>query len=201
MKKFSPGIALAALLVALPAAAQLHKGAARASASKAEELGLWETTMVKRSRQETLPREKGDAAGMGAFLSGRPMKTVSCSPHPVWIVFFDCEKQVAEGGGNCRVSENRDIGGVAPERKEAVITGDFRTRFHVKEAFTLEYKEDRKKWTDEVISDHRYLGACKPGMERHEIFHVRDNGEWVPEAQFKQELDAREQEMERKRRQ
>jgi hypothetical protein len=198
--KLAPGIALAALLVALPAAGK-DKGAGRAAAPKSEELGLWETTTVKRSRQESLPREEWDAAGMSAFLFGRPMKTVTCSHHPVWIVFFDCEKQVAAGSGNCRVSENRDMGGVATERKETVITGDFRTRFHVNEAMTLEYKEDRKKWTDEVTSDHRYLGACKPGMPRHTTFHVKDNGEWVTEAQLKQELDARAQEIELKRKQ
>jgi hypothetical protein len=116
-------------------------------------------------------------------------------------VFFDCEKQVAAGGGTCRVDQKRDLDNVATEREVTVITGDFRTRFHIEQTHTLEYKVEPGKWTDAFSADHRYLGPCKPGMQRHTTFHVKDNGEWVTEAQLKEEVDRRAEEIDRKKKQ
>jgi hypothetical protein len=156
-----------------------------------ETLGLWETTTIHGPPQQALPRNEWAALGMDAFKVGRPMKTVSCTYHPASIVFFDCEKQVAAGGGTCRVDQNRDIGGVATEREVTLITGDFRTRFHIQQTQTLEYKNEPRKYSEEATYDHRYLGLCKPGMERHTTFHVKDNGEWVTAAQLKDELEGK----------
>ena len=74
MKKFSPGIALAALLVALPAAAQLHKGAARASASKAEELGYLPEVILAGRRINN---------NIGRFIAQEAVKLLSAGAMPL----------------------------------------------------------------------------------------------------------------------
>lgn len=215
--KFSSRLAVVvALVTALPAAAQLHRckdkagnttyqdqpceGTASGKAAPAPVAGasgaappsdyaalsLWETTLVFHYANKPLTPEEMELAGMNGFLLGRPMKTVICTESPVRILIieYDCEKQIAVRGGVCRKEESR-----GPSQDSVmVITGDFRSRFHVEQTLTTRNQEG-SNMIARITSDYRYLGACKPGMQRHSTLWVNAKGEWVTEAQMTEEVN------------
>jgi hypothetical protein len=211
-------LAVAALLAALPAAAQLHKCKDKAGKTVYQDhaceagtdagtvagapaagpqgamppsdyaaLGLWETTLVFPDPGRALSPEEFEIAGMTGFLLGRPMKTVICTESPVRLLIIEhaCEKQIAARGGTCRKSEPRGQG----EQSVSVITGDFRSRFHVEQTITTTNQQDASQGIGQSTADYRYVGPCRPGMSRHTTLWVNGKGEWVTEAQMTEEVD------------
>jgi hypothetical protein len=169
---------------AAPASAPAHAG-------PVVEPGLWETTIVLRPRQARPTQQELDQLGLSGFFVGRPMKTVRCMNDEIKATLAgSCAEQVAAQGGTCR-REKSDNWGNADSKHVDIFTGNFRTTLKMEGTTTRIYKAEPLTQIDERSGEFRYLGPCKPGMQPYTYFYVNEKGEWVTEAQMRDELEAK----------